>query len=96
MFIFQILTFTALSIISLVTGVIILQLLRLGLSDDKVASKCYDALVAAIVITSMECLVCVISAFTSCRLAKAKKKEIEEKYRQKALDKVTAIILAHL
>lgn len=56
-----------------------MQLLNMGIKDERVAARCDDALVTALVFTVLECIVCVASAFTSCKMAKMKKGEIERR-----------------
>ena len=82
---FQILCFAVLSVVSLVTAVVSIQLLRLGLFHKTVDGQTFqkgpsDAVIhVALVTTSCECALCIVSSVISCRLAKAAKDELQRK-----------------
>lgn len=77
--------FTAFSIVSLVTAIVSIQLLRLGLVNQTTDGLTFQKehkdvlIVVALSAAGVECLICVISAFVSCRLAKAAKKELQRR-----------------
>lgn len=81
----QILCFAALSVASLVTAVVSIQLLRLGLVHKTVDGQTFEkgpgdaVILVALVTTACECVLCIISSFISCRLAKAAKDELQRK-----------------
>jgi len=81
----QILCFAVLSVVSLVTAVVSIQLLRLGLFrktfDGETFEKGPDKAViyVGLVTTTCECALCIISAVISCRQAKAAKDELQRK-----------------
>ncbi|XP_074662878.1 transmembrane protein 196-like [Tubulanus polymorphus] len=82
---YVILCFTAFSIVSLVTAVVSIQLLRLGLVNHTTDGHTFQKekldmlIVVALVATGAECLNCIISTIVSCRMAKAAKKELFKK-----------------
>lgn len=77
--------FAAFSVVSLVTGVVSIQLLRLGLVNqttdgDTFQKEKKDVLILiALGTTAAECGFCIVSAFVSCRLARAAKHELQRK-----------------
>lgn len=77
--------FTAFSIVSLVTAVVSIQLLRLGLVNQTTDGDTYQKedkdilIIVALGAAGVECFMCVISAFVSCQLARKAKKEMERK-----------------
>ena len=77
--------FTAFSIVSLVTCIISIQLLRLGLVNHTTDGQTYQKdekdilILLALGVAGTEILFCLISSFVSCRLAKAAKKELQTK-----------------
>jgi hypothetical protein len=77
--------FTAFNIVSLVTAIVSIQLLRLGLVNHTTDGHTFqkehkDVLIlVALGAAGFECLICAISSFVSCRLAKAAKKELQKK-----------------
>ncbi len=79
---FQIMCFTALSITSLVTAIVSIQLLRLGLVNHTTDGHTFQKeekdvlLLIALGDASLECLICIISSIVSCRMARAAKKEL--------------------
>jgi len=81
----QIMCFAVLSVVSLVTAVVSIQLLRLGLFHKTVDGHTFpkgpsDAVIlVALVTTVCECALCIISSVISCRLAKAAKDELQRK-----------------
>jgi len=81
----QILCLAALSVVSLVTAVVSIQLLRLGLLDKTVDGQTFqkgtsDAVILVALVTSAcECVLCIVSSVISCRLAKAAKDELQRK-----------------
>jgi len=83
----QIMCFAVLSVVSLVTAVVSIQLLRLGLVHKTVDGQTFqkdrasdDAIIyVALVATSFECALCIVSSVISCRLAKAAKDELQRK-----------------
>lgn len=70
---------------SLVTAVVSIQLLRLGLTHQTVDGQTFEkgpgdaVILVALVTTACECVLCIISSFISCRLAKAAKDELQHK-----------------
>ncbi|CAH1790706.1 unnamed protein product [Owenia fusiformis] len=82
---YVILCFTAFSIVSLVTAVVSIQLLRLGLVNHTTDGHTFQKaekdilIIIALVDAGAECLVCIISSFVSCRVAKLAKKELFKK-----------------
>lgn len=82
----QIMCFAALSVVSLVTAVVSIQLLRLAVfhktvdGGETLERGPSDAVfVVALVTTACECALCIVSAFISCRLAGAAKDELQRK-----------------
>ena len=79
---FQIMCFTAFSIVSLVTAIVSIQLLRLGLVNQTTDGHMFQKehkdvqILIALGAAGVECLICVVSSFVSCRLARAAKKEL--------------------
>jgi hypothetical protein len=77
--------FTAFSIVSLVTAIVSIQLLRLGLVNHTTDGHTYQKdskdilILIALGAAGTEILFCLISAFVSCRLAHAAKKELQQK-----------------
>ncbi|ESN90631.1 hypothetical protein HELRODRAFT_166330 [Helobdella robusta] len=77
--------FAALSVVSLVTVVVSIQLLRLGLVNETTDGHTFQkenkdhVIVVALTVASLEGVFCVISAFISCRLASKAKKELQSK-----------------
>lgn len=82
---YLILCFTAFSVVSLVTAVVSIQLLRLGLVNHTTDGVAYQKeqkdvlIIIALVTAGSECLICVIASFASCRMARAAKKELCKK-----------------
>ncbi|XP_064621405.1 transmembrane protein 196-like isoform X2 [Lineus longissimus] len=82
---YVILCFTAFSIVSLVTAVVNIQLLRLGLVNHTTDGQTFQKekldilIIIALVAAGLETLICMVSSFVSCRLAKAAKKEMFKK-----------------
>jgi len=78
--------FAAFSVVSLVTAVVSIQLLRLGLVNQTADGQTFqkenkDVLILiALVTTGAECIWCIVSSFVSCRLAKAAKEELQRKH----------------
>lgn len=78
----QIMCFTAFSVVSLVVAIVSIQLLRLGLVNQTTDGNIYakptkDALIiVALGLAGSESLICLITAFVSCRMARAAKKEL--------------------
>jgi len=81
----QIMCFAALSVVSLVTAVVSIQLLRLGLFEKTVDGETFEkvqndaVILVALVSSACECALCIISAVISCRLAKAAKDDLQRK-----------------
>ena len=81
-FFLQILCFTAFSIVSLVTAIVSIQLLRLGLVNHTTDGHTFQKekkdilLLVSLGAAGFECIVCIISTIVSCRMAKAAKKEL--------------------
>ena len=81
----QILCFAVLTVVSLVTAVVSIQLLRLGLLHKTVDGQTFqkgtsDAVIlVALATTACECALCISSSVVSCRLAKAAKDELQRK-----------------
>ena len=77
--------FAAFSVVSLVTAVVSLQLLRLGLVYQTTDGQTFhretkDVLVLiALGLTATECAFCIASSVLSCRLARAAKQELQRK-----------------
>ena len=78
--------FAALSVVSLVTAVVSIQLLRVGLYHKTVEGHqafqkgpSAAVILVALVTTACECVLCIISSVISCRLAKAAKDELQRK-----------------
>ena len=77
--------FTAFSIVSLVTAVVNIQLLRLGLVNETTEGDTYQKenmdklIIVALGVASVEILICIISSLVSCRLARKAKNEMERK-----------------
>uniref|UniRef100_A0A1I8HVF0 Transmembrane protein n=1 Tax=Macrostomum lignano TaxID=282301 RepID=A0A1I8HVF0_9PLAT len=80
-----ILCFSAFSVVSLLTAVISIQLLRLGLVNHTTDGHTYQKenldvlLLCALGASGTECLVCIVSSILSCRLAKLAKVEMSHK-----------------
>ena len=74
--------FTAGSIVSLVTAIVSIQLLRLGLVNHTTDGQTFQKeekdtiIIVALGCAAVECLFCIISSFVSCRMARAAKKEL--------------------
>ena len=74
--------FTAFSVVSLVTAVVSLQLLRLGMVNHTTDGHTFqkeqqDPLIyVALSVAGLEILVCLISVLLSCRIAKVAKEEM--------------------
>ncbi|XP_041352419.1 transmembrane protein 196-like [Gigantopelta aegis] len=79
---YVIMCFTAFSVVSLVTAVVSIQLLRLGLINHTTDGHTFqkenkDVLIfIALGTAGIECLVCIISTVISCRIAKVAKEEL--------------------
>ncbi|XP_067681259.1 transmembrane protein 196-like [Haliotis cracherodii] len=79
---YVIMCFTAFSVVSLVTAVVSIQLLRLGLVNHTTDGHTFqkenkDILIfVALATAGSECLVCLISSALSCRIAKVAKEEM--------------------
>ncbi|XP_013398378.1 uncharacterized protein LOC106164882 [Lingula anatina] len=82
---YLILCFTAFSVVSLVTAVVSIQLLRLGLINHTNDGNTFQKekkdflIIVALATAGTECLICIISSFVSCRVARAAKKELFKK-----------------
>jgi hypothetical protein len=80
---YLIMCFAAFSVVSLVTAVVSIQLLRLGLVSPTTSTgpkQRPDTLtLVALTVASTECVLCVVSSFISCRLAKAAKEELQRR-----------------
>lgn len=74
--------FTAFSVVSLVTAVVSIQLLRLGMVNHTTDGHTFqkeqqDPLIyVALSVAGLEILVCLISVLLSCRIAKVAKEEM--------------------
>ena len=74
--------FTAFSIVSLVTAIVSIQLLRLGLVNQTTDGHTFQKehkdvqILIALGAAGVECFICIVSSFVSCRLARAAKKEL--------------------
>uniref|UniRef100_A0A1I8GVV6 Transmembrane protein 196 n=1 Tax=Macrostomum lignano TaxID=282301 RepID=A0A1I8GVV6_9PLAT len=83
--IYIILCFSAFSVVSLLTAVISIQLLRLGLVNHTTDGHTYQKdtldqlLLGALGAAGAECVVCIVSGIISCRLAKLAKCEMAKK-----------------
>lgn len=81
-YLFQILCFTAFSVVSMVTAVVSIQLLRLGLVNHTTDGHTFQKkdkdiiIIMALVVAGTECLVCIMSSLISCRMAKVAKEEL--------------------
>ncbi|KAI0231989.1 hypothetical protein LSAT2_017670, partial [Lamellibrachia satsuma] len=81
----QIMCFMAFSMVSLVTAIVSIQLLRLGLVNQTTDGSVYEKehkdslILIALSCAGVECLFCIASSFVSCRLAKAAKAQLAEK-----------------
>ncbi|KAL3874478.1 hypothetical protein ACJMK2_037487 [Sinanodonta woodiana] len=79
---YVIMCFTAFSVVSMVTAVVSIQLLRLGLVNyttdgHTFQKKDKDALIiVALTTAGSECLICLLSTLCSCRMAKVAKEEM--------------------
>ncbi|XP_064600843.1 transmembrane protein 196-like [Liolophura sinensis] len=79
---YLIMCLTAFSVVSLVTAVVSIQLLRLGLVNHTTDGHTFQKehkdvlIIIALVAAGTECIVCLISTIFSCRMAKAVKKEL--------------------
>lgn len=77
--------YAAFSVVSLVTAVVSLQLLRLGLLNQTTDGHTFQKeqrdilILIALGLTATECAFCIISSFLSCRLARAAKHELQRK-----------------
>ncbi|KAK2170271.1 hypothetical protein LSH36_3g01003 [Paralvinella palmiformis] len=82
---YLIMCFTAFNVVSVVTAIVSIQLLRLGLvnhtTDGHTFQKEYKdvLIVLALYAAGCECLVCIVSSIVSCRLAKIVKRELAKK-----------------
>ena len=83
-------SFAAFSVISLVTAVVSIQLLRLGLVSQRSIeghrSQNEALIVVALATTAAECAWCIGSSVVSCRLAKAAKEELQRKHEGTIVD----------
>ena len=81
----QIMCFMAFSMVSLVTAIVSIQLLRLGLVNQATDGSVYQKehkdrlILIALPFAGVECLFCIASSFASCRLAKAAKALLAKK-----------------
>ncbi|KAL5007954.1 hypothetical protein ScPMuIL_013535 [Solemya velum] len=79
---YVILCFTAFSVVSMVTAVVSIQLLRLGLVNHTTDGHTFQKkdkdiiIIMALVVAGTECLVCIMSSLISCRMAKVAKEEL--------------------
>ena len=77
--------FTAFSIVSMVTCIVSIQLLRIGLINHTTAGDTYQKdskdilIIISLGAAGTEILFCLISAVVSCRLAHDAKKELQQK-----------------
>lgn len=82
---FQIMCFTAFCVVSMVTAIVSIQLLRLGLVNHTTDGHTFQkehldlCILIALGTTGVEIVVCLISPLASLRLAKMAKKEMETK-----------------
>ena len=80
--IFQIMCFTAFSVVSMVTAVVSIQLLRLGLVNHTTDGQTFQKqekdtlIIIALGLAGTEILVCLVSTLLSCRMAKVAKEEL--------------------
>ena len=78
----QIMCFTAFSVVSMVTAVVSIQLLRLGLVNHTTDGQTFQKqdkdtlIIIALVLAGSEILVCLLSTLLSCRMAKVAKEEL--------------------
>lgn len=79
---YMIMVFTSMSVVALITGIINIQLLRLGLVDRTTDGKIYlkkeknILLITGLSAAAMESVICIVSSIVSCRLAKQVKNEL--------------------
>ena len=80
--VFQIMCFTAFSVVSMVTAVVSIQLLRLGLVNHMTDGQTFQKqnkdtlIIVALSVAGSEILVCLLSTLLSCRMAKVAKEEL--------------------
>ncbi|PVD26079.1 hypothetical protein C0Q70_13747 [Pomacea canaliculata] len=76
--------FTAFSVVSMVSAVVCIQLLRLGMVNHTTDGQTFkkekqDPLIyVALAVAGVEILVCLISVLLSCRIAKVAKEEMSK------------------
>ncbi|OWF46583.1 Transmembrane protein 196 [Mizuhopecten yessoensis] len=81
---YVIMCFTAFNVVSMVTAVVSIQLLRLGLvnhtTDGETIQKAVKDMLILVALgaAGTECLVCLISTVLSCRIAKIAKEEMSK------------------
>jgi hypothetical protein len=86
---YLIMCYTALSIVSLVTAIVSIQLLRLGLVNHTTDGHTFQKekkdirILIALGDAGLEILICIISSIVSCRMAKAAKQELFAKRAEK-------------
>ena len=74
--------FIAFSVVSMVTAVVSIQLLRLGLVNHTTDGTTFQKdkkdplIIIALSVAGSECLVCLVSTLLSCRVAKIAKEEM--------------------
>lgn len=74
--------FTAFSVVSMVTAVVSIQLLRLGLVNHTTDGHTFQKhekdsqIIVALAVAGIEILVCLLSILLSCRMAKVAKEEL--------------------
>ncbi|KAJ8308722.1 hypothetical protein KUTeg_013596 [Tegillarca granosa] len=79
---YVIMCFIAFSVVSMVTAVVSIQLLRLGLVNYTTDGQTFQKeekdvlIIIALVAAGTECLVCLVSTLLSCRVAKIAKEEM--------------------
>ncbi|CAC5388762.1 TMEM196 [Mytilus coruscus] len=79
---YVIMSFIALSVVSIVTAVVSIQLLRLGLVNHTTDGHTFQKenkdilILIALAVAGTECLVCILSSILSCRVAKIAKEEM--------------------
>ena len=77
--------YTAFNVVSVVTAIVSIQLLRLGLVNQTTDGHTFQKehkdvlIVSALVAAGCQSLNCIISSIVSCRLANAAKKELRKK-----------------
>lgn len=75
-------SFIALSVVSIVTAVVSIQLLRLGLVNHTTDGQTFQKenkdilILIALAVAGTECIVCILSSILSCRVAKIAKEEM--------------------